>query len=189
MPFAFDSNKYHRRSIRLKDYDYTQSGAYFVTICTHQRECLLGEIDANGNMIRSPYGEIIEDEWFKTAIIRPYVELDAFVVMPNHIHGIILITSGEPVGATQRVAPTSIDHHNPKGPKSKSLGAIVGSFKSTVSRRINELRETPGALVWQRDYYDVIIRNEAMLNARRHYIETNPARWAFDDNNPLRVRQ
>lgn len=184
----FDPNLHRRRSIRLKDYDYTQSGAYFVTICTHGRECLFGEIDANGNMILSQYGEMVQDEWFKTAIIRSYVDLDAFVVMPNHVHGIILITSDAPVGATRRVAPTPNDHHNPKGPKSKSLGAIVGSFKSSVSRHINEWRETAGAPVWQRDYYDVVIRNEAMLNTRRQYIETNPSRWAFDENNPLRIR-
>jgi REP element-mobilizing transposase RayT len=99
-------DKHHRRSIRLKDYDYTQEGAYFVTLCTYQRECLFGEVNEHGIMVANTLGQIVEEEWIQTAILRPYIELDAFVVMPNHVHSIIVITSApNSVGAT-RVAPT-----------------------------------------------------------------------------------
>ena len=96
-----DSDKHDRRSTRLDGYDYAQEGAYFVTICTQHRECLFGEV-IEDRVELNPYGEIVRDEWLQTAIVRPYVLLDAFVVMPNHVHGIIVIT-GERVGATRRV--------------------------------------------------------------------------------------
>ncbi len=98
-----------RRSVRLKDYDYAGAGAYFVTICTQSHALLFGEI-ADDEVRPSPAGEIVRDEWARTADVRPDVELDAFVVMPNHLHGIIIITGhpGPTVGATRRVAPTGV---------------------------------------------------------------------------------
>ncbi|HEX2620974.1 MAG TPA: transposase [Phototrophicaceae bacterium] len=193
-------DSHNRRSIRLKAYDYSQSGAYFVTICTHQRERLFGEV-ADGVMQLRVFGEIVQEEWLRTPQIRPEVEIDAFVIMPNHIHGIIVITGdgrttsnlktkpsnqSHPVGANRRFAPTptaSSQSNRPKGTKPGSLGAILQQFKSVVTKRINLLRDTPGASVWQRNYYESIIRDESTLNTVRLYIETNPTNWQTDPDN------
>ncbi len=170
---------HHRRSIRLPEYDYTQPGAYFVTICTYRRACLFGHI-AGGVMRLNAFGEIVREEWFRTAQVRPNVELyePEFVIMPNHIHGIIWIT--ETVGARRRRAPT-VERFG--RPVPGSLPTIVRAFKSAVTRRINILRGTPGAPVWQRNYWEHVIRNERALNAIRRYILANPARWHLDRYN------
>ncbi len=174
-----------RRSIRLRAYDYAQSGAYLVTICAHQRRCLFGEI-ANGEMQLSPYGEIVREEWFRSAEIRREIELypEEFVVMPNHIHGIIWIVEyGGPNDSQERVGATG---RSPRGPPPRSLASFIAGFKSAATRRINALRGTPGAPVWQRNYYEHIIRDELALHHIRDYIATNPARWATDRENPNR---
>ena len=182
---TFDPQKHHRRSIRLKGYDYTQPGAYFITVVTHDRECLFGEI-VDGEMRLNEFGEIVRTEWFKTAVVRPYVMLypDEFVMMPNHTHGIIWIVD---VGATRRVAPPPIAPSpvappiiHPRGPMAGSVGAIIGQFKSITAKRINTLRNIPGQPVWQRNYYEHIIRDERALNAIRRYILNNPANWTKD---------
>ncbi len=148
-----------------------------MTICTQNRECLLGET-VDGEIHLNSFGEITHKEWQRTAAIRSYVLIDAFVVMPNHVHGIIIITSNN-VGATRRVAPTN----PPRGPASRSIGAIVGQFKSAVTKRINILRNTPGIPCWQRNYYEHVIRDEYDLNNTRQYILDNPANWETDENN------
>lgn len=189
---TYDPTRHHRRSIRLKGYDYTQPGAYFVTICTHERTCLFGEV-VDGVMVLNAWGEIVREEWFRTARLRPYVVLheDEFVVMPNHVHGIIWIVDA--VGAnrrfapTTRVAPTRGTPTPPAGPDAGSLGAIIGQFKSAVTKHINAHRGTPGAPVWQRNYYEHIIRNEQALNAIRRYIAENPLRWHLDRYNSAAV--
>ena len=172
----YDPEKHRRRSIRLKGYDYSAPGAYFVTICTHNREPLFGWI-VDGEMVLNEYGQIVWKEWFRTAQVRSNVALfeDEFIVMPNHIHGIIWI-----VEATRRVAPTD----GPRGPLSGSLGAIIAQYKSIVTKRINAVRGTPGASVWQRNYYEHIIRTERALDAIRRYIAENPLRWHLDRYNP-----
>jgi REP element-mobilizing transposase RayT len=180
----FDPNRHHRRSIRLPGYDYTRPGAYFITICTHERAHLFGAV-VDGEMRLNEWGRIVRDEWFKTAQIRPHVQLwdDEFVVMPNHIHGIIwIVDDNTDVRATRRVAPTP-----PTGPDAGSIGAIIGQFKSAVTKRINQWRGTPGAPVWQRNYYEHIIRDERALNAIRCYIGENPLRWHLDRYNPERT--
>ncbi len=178
--------KRRRKSIRLKEYDYTQPGAYFVTICTYRRAHLFGQV-VDGEMRLNAFGKIVWEEWFRTAQVRPYVELfeNEFVVMPNHIHGIIWIVEHD-VGATRRVAPTSrrVAPQPPRGPVPQSLGAIIAQFKSVVTKRINTLRGTPGAPVWQRNYWEHVIRTERALNAIRRYIIENPARWHLDRYNP-----
>jgi REP element-mobilizing transposase RayT len=182
---------HRRRSIRLKNYDYTQAGGYFITICAHDWECIFGEI-ADGTMRKNQYGAIIQEEWLRTPKIRPEIMLDAFIVMPNHFHGVIIIN--EAVGATRRVAPTeedemdcsSIEHGRPRGPAQGSLGAIIGQLKSVAAKRINRFRGTPGAMVWQRNYYEHVIRNDKDLDEIREYIVNNPARWAEDENNRQR---
>ena len=177
----------HRKSIRLKGYDYSQPGAYFVTICTQDRECLFGEIE-EGQVRLNRYGSIVEQEWLRTPSVRPQVELDTYVIMPNHVHGIIIIHQskriGLPiVGATRRVAPTQ----RPTGPSSGSLGAIMAQFKSLVTKRSNELRNTPGTSVWQRNYHEHVIRNEDDFSRVREYIINNPTLWEGDGNNPEQI--
>ncbi len=169
-----------RRSIRLKGYDYAQPGAYFVTIVTHHRAMLFGRV-VDGEMQLNEYGEIVREEWFRSAEIRTEIELfpDEFVVMPNHIHGIIWIVD---VGAWRRRAPTREQFGRPVP---GSLPTIVRAFKSAVTRRINALRGTPGAPVWQRNYYEHIIRTERALDAIRRYIAANPLRWHLDRYNPV----
>ena len=188
---TYDPRKHHRRSIRLKGYDYTQAGAYFVTIMTHDRECLFGEV-VDGQMRLNPFGEIVREEWFRTAVVRPYVMLapDEFVVMPNHIHGIIWITGGrgDPVG--RPYDPVGRPHDNDRddqrshGPAAGSVGAIIGQIKSIAAKRINALRGTPAAPVWGRNYYEHIIRYETSLNRIRRYIAANPSQWAEDHEHP-----
>lgn len=183
MPYNPDIH--HRRSIRLKEYDYTQSGAYFVTIVTYGREHLFCKV-VNGAMQLNEWGEIARREWFKTAELRPYVELyeDEFVVMPNHVHGIVWINE---VGATRRVARTDAERRvartdkHPRGPISGSIGAIIGGYKSAVTYAINAARQTRGMVVWQRNYYEHVIRNDADLNRIREYIMNNPLKWKDDD--------
>lgn len=168
---------HHRRSIRLKDYDYTQNGAYFVTICTHERLYLFGDV-VDGAMVANAWGEIVTEEWEQTAITRPNVESDAFVVMPNHVHGVIVIT--ESVGA-QCIAPLPPKRGaTPNNVPANSLGAIVRAFKSAVTRRINRLPDAPGHPIWQRNYYEHILRSEESLNQIRAYVASNPVKWAED---------
>lgn len=176
----YDPTKHHRRSIRLKGYDYTQPGAYFVTICTYQRESLFGEI-VDGMMVLNECGEIARDEWFKTAQIRANVQLhqDEFVIMPNHLHGIIWI-----VGARRRRAPTQEKFGKPV---SGSIPTIVRAYKSAVTRRINQILDSAGAPVWQRNYYERIVRNDGELSAIRQYIQNNPQKWELDQDNPINL--
>jgi putative transposase len=179
---------HHRRSIRLRDYDYTLDGAYLVTICAHERMPLFGHV-ADGAIALNTWGCIVVEEWDRTAIVRPGVALDAFIVMPNHVHGVIVIVDAgnEPervshdthhmisnVGATRRDAPTSPTL------QSGSLGAIIGQLKSMVTKRINRLPDAPDHPVWQRNYYAHIIRSQEALNQIRAYIANNPAQWAQD---------
>lgn len=177
----YNPDIHHRRSIRLKGYDYSQAGVYFVTICTQNRECLFGDV-VDGKVALSPYGQIVQEEWIKTAQIRDELVLDLFVVMPNHLHGIVFINNDEqsPVGAHGR-APL---RNNGSQRKPRSLGAFIAGFKSVAAKRINVLRETPAVPVWQRNYYERIIRNEDELIRTSEYILKNPACWEEDENNP-----
>lgn len=183
-----------RRTLRLHNYDYRQSGAYFVTICTYEAACLFGYV-TDGEMILNDIGNIVRDEWLQTSHIRSNVQLDAFVVMPNHIHGIIHIVAIED-RATQRVAPTGksghaaqIDHapRRSSSLQAGSLGAIVGQFKSAVSKRCWQRMGLSDLQIWQRGYYDSILQNERILNDARRYIGANPERW-FEDKYYVQVR-
>nr|BCX01830.1 MAG: hypothetical protein KatS3mg041_1876 [Bacteroidota bacterium] len=176
----YDPEKHRRRSIRLKRYDYAQPGGYFVTICTYERAHLFGQV-VDGEMVLNAFGRIVGEEWFRSAEIRAEIELypDEFVIMPNHIHGIVWIVETD-VGAHGR-APL---HNGQLSRPPRSLGAFVAGFKSIVTKRINALRGTPGAPVWQRNYYEHIIRTEWALHAIRQYIADNPLRWHLDRYNP-----
>jgi REP element-mobilizing transposase RayT len=178
-----------RRSIRLKGYDYSQKGAYFVTICTHNRKCLLGEM--LGEKIRlGKAGEIVADEWVKTTKIRHEVDLDTFVVMPNHFHAIVwLLCRGADVEtenvSTVQVTPTK-KSNQPVGPQPQSIGALMAGFKSAVTKRINKYQDTPGHPFWQRNYYEHVIRDEEELNRARQYMfMDNPKKWMEDEENPM----
>ncbi len=176
---------HQRRSIRLPGFDYTQLGAYFVTICADRRECLFGKV-ADGDVVLNHFGRLAHEEWTYTEIIRPEVQLDEFVIMPNHIHGIITMRQPEgSVGAHGR-APLSCEDAPLQRPP-RSLGSLIAGFKSPVTKRINQSRHTPGQPVWQRNYYEHVIRGERDLHRIRQYIRDNPARWAEDIYNPTNV--
>jgi putative transposase len=187
----YDPAIHHRRSIRLRGYDYAQAGAYFVTLVTQGRECLFGEI-VEGVMRLNDAGEIARAEWEKSAEIRREIELDAFVVMPNHIHGIVVIVEPGTGGADGRpplpdmVAPEDGGRGRPPLPrKQKSLGAFIAGFKSAATKRINEVRVLPGVPVWQRNYCEHVVRNETDLTRIRAYIANNPLAWASDSDNSI----
>ncbi len=180
-------HNHHRRSIRLRGYDYTQPGAYFITMCTHNRECLFGDI-ANGEMVLNEWGKMVWDEWFKSQSIRNEITLydNEFAVMPNHIHGIVWIVNTDnigvnDVGATGR-SPLPLPMTQPIGSPKRSLSSFVAGFKSAVTKQINQLRQTPGMPVWQRNYYEHIIRNNNELHRIQQYIINNPKNWELDEN-------
>ena len=157
--------KRHRQSYRLKGYDYSGCGCYYVTICTQSRKCFLGEV-VNGEMVLNLYGRIAHDEWLRSADVRAELRLDAFVVMPNHVHGIVFMDGqkgkGDPNGpkGDPPVAPTAVN-----GIRARSLGSFIAGYKSTVTTRINRAEPAVGATggspvvgagqtIWQRNYHD-----------------------------------
>ncbi|MCP4141380.1 MAG: hypothetical protein GY755_14040 [Chloroflexi bacterium] len=177
------SKKRRRNSLRLQGYDYASAGAYFVTIVAYQREMLFGEV-VGGEMVLSDMGKIVRDEWERTPQIRREVELGAYVVMPNHFHGIVIINNDISTVGTTSVRATGRSPLRPRGPKPKSLGAIMAGFKSSVTKGINALHNSPGVPVWQRNYHDRIIRNYQEMSRIWDYIESNPANWTEDKENP-----
>jgi len=162
-----------RKSTRLPHYDYSSPGYYFVTVCTYNHQCIFGEV-INEKMILNKLGDVVQNCWDAIPSHIPDTKLDAFKIMPNHIHGIIFITD---VGV-MHASPL----RNQSGPKPRSLGSIVGSFKSACTNRINRIRNTPGNPVWQRNYYERVIRDEDELNQIREYIVHNPLKWDLDRN-------
>jgi putative transposase len=203
----YNPEKHHRRSLRLKGYDYSSPGAYFITICTHQRECLFGEI-VDGEMQLNELGQIAAHEWARSADIRQEIEFDAWVVMPNHIHGIVMINaidrdaddvnranchsplpvranchSPVQVGANGN-SPMHSPMHPPMKMKSCSLSSFVTGFKSATTKQINIHRNTWKIPVWQRNYYEHIIRNEEALQHIRRYVHNNPIVWQQDQLHP-----
>jgi putative transposase len=165
---------HHRRSIRLKGYDYSTAGAYFITICTHEREQLFGNI-LDRTMVLNELGHIAQLDWQKLARHHSNLIVDRSVIMPNHLHGIILlnlsILDGSGLSANE---------------DSKSISEIIGSFKTFSARKINKIRKLKGVPVWQRNYYERIIRTETELNYVRQYIIDNPINWQTDSNNKIR---
>lgn len=177
-----NQNKRHRRSVRLQDYDYSQNGAYFVTVCTQERACLFGEI-VDGAMQVNEAGRMLEQCWLAIPHHFPHVDLDAFVVMPNHAHGIVII-GDSPVRA-KNLSPlpnTNRPMQRSLGTPSNSIGSIIRGFKIGVTKWFREKTDTHA--VWQRNYYEHVIRSEESLIRIRQYIQDNPARWAFDRENP-----
>jgi len=161
---------YHRRSIRLEDYDYTLAGAYFITLCTFDRKNLFGNI-IRGEMKYNDAGKMVQRIWSEIPKFYSKVDIDEFIIMPNHVHGIIIL-----VGADYRVCP-----------KPLSLPDVIQRFKSlTTTKYRNEFADsTFTGKLWQRNYYEHIIRNEKSLNLIREYIFENPRLWESDRENPM----
>ena len=183
----YGANKHYRRSIRLKGYDYSQPGAYFVTICAYQRQCIFGTI-IDEQMCLNQYGEIVADEWQKSSVIRQEIKLDRWVVMPNHFHGIVMITSNG-VGARRAASPlgngrSPLQGNSHRQMKPKSLSSLMASFKSITTKKINILRNAPKTPLWQRNYYEHIIRDRNSMNKIREYIINNPLSWSIDQLHP-----
>ena len=156
--------------MRLPDYDYASAGAYFITICTRDKALSFADLKV---------AEVVEWAWRALPAHFPRAMTDAFVVMPNHIHGVIWILDNRQ-GMEARVGPRN-------RLAAGSLGVIVRSFRSAVTKRVNELRGIPGEPVWQRNYYERIVRNDDELNHIREYIQLNPQKWNLDRDNPVRV--
>ncbi len=163
-----------RRSLRLQGYDYSQAGAYFVTICTRNHAPLFGDI-VGGEMHPGESGLIVHGFWDKLPDRFPRVTLDTFVLMPNHVHGII------DVGAIYELPLRTLSR------RSMLIPMAVGRFKMNTAKQINQVRGTPGVPVWQRNYYEHVVRNEDEMNRIREYIVNNPLRWALDRENPQRT--
>jgi putative transposase len=185
----------NRQSLRTPGHDYAGMGMYFITLCTENRECLFGRI-IDGRMYLNDLGHIVRAEWLRSPDIRSELDLDRWIVMPNHLHGIVCLKVGRtPCAPTTSVKTSTIrclpgrcrgvrpdaltltPGDNPIGLQSKSLGSFIAGFKSITTKRINEIRGTPGAAVWQRNYHEHIIDNDEELQRLRQYIEDNPRRW------------
>jgi REP element-mobilizing transposase RayT len=201
----------------LQAYDYTSAGAYFITVVTQERACWFGDI-ADGQVRLNDPGKMVETAWSELPGHYPGVDLDAFIIMPNHVHGIIVLVGAGPracpdlvVGAGPRACPdrasTSVNRAPPPAgqpqgvaptpphtgvARTMSLGDVVHRFKSLTTKRyaygVRQLQWPPFAgRLWQRNYYEHIVRNDADLDRIRQYIEDNPARWAEDPDNPQSV--
>jgi len=199
----FDPQKHQRRSIRLKGYDYCQAGAYYVTIVTYQRDLLFGEI-VNEEMILNELGKIADECWRAIPDHFPFVELGTYVIMPNHVHGIIWIEEKEGTRrrcvlddeyrARQRRVPTEPNAlmETTEGfgkPVKGSIPTVVRAYKSAVTYAVNAVQNQRGAVLWQRNYYEHIIRNDRELNNIRRYILNNPLRWQLDRDNAQNRRK
>ena len=191
-----EPNHQGRRSLRLPYYDYRQEGAYFITVCTHGRQPLFGSVQGD-KMYLNEAGRTAANCWTAIPNHYPNAQIDAFIVMPNHIHGIILITNDHhPVGANNHSplrhneTPSPLRHnetpiHNDTSrfrSPSRTVGAIVRGFKIGVTKWFRA--NTDVHTVWQRNYYENVIRNETALHEIRQYIINNPAKWNEDPENP-----
>ncbi len=191
----YNPNKHHRRSIRLKGYDYSQAGLYFVTLCVQDRANIFGEIK-EGETSLNNFGEIIKEEWIHTQEIRKNISLGEFVIMPNHIHGIIKIDyqiESESSTGELQFTPTPIKFKSP----SNNIGAIIRGFKGATTKRIKEIIRSTGELqfaptaptidlnksIWQRNYWEHIIRDETAYHNISNYIVNNPEKWELDKLN------
>ena len=167
-----------RRSLRLNEYDYAQAGAYFVTICAQGRRCLFGDI-ADDQICLNDAGKMLTTLWTDIPNRFLFVEIDIFVVMPNHFHGIVVLPDPAGVGSDEIT-------------KFPPLGDVISAFKSTTTVEYGhgvKTKSWPGfqQRLWQRNYYDHVIRNAKDLDRIRRYIDENPARWAYDDENPQKI--
>ncbi len=174
----YNPNLHHRRSIRLKGYDYSQPGLYFITICVQDMNRIFGRVSNNGQMILNDAGKMIEIEWLNLKKRFPNIELHQYVVMPNHFHAILEI-----IEATLVATPLEVTTND--APTDKNIGDIIGAFKSITTveyiRGVKSLGWQPfNKKLWQRDYYEHIIRNELSYHRISTYIQNNPSKWLTD---------
>jgi REP element-mobilizing transposase RayT len=191
----YNPHLHNRNTIRLQGYNYAQHGAYFITICTHNKEPVFGEIKS-GIMIPSHLGEIAYNQWLQLPQRFTNINLGAFVIMPNHIHGIIIIEEMDPsrrgeagdnkhsIKPKITLSPASPTLPNedslPHGTIPGSISAIIQNYKSSTSRKINMLLRTKNKTTWQRNYYEHIIRDDNDYDRIVEYIENNPSCWSDD---------
>ena len=198
----------HRGSIRLQSYDYAQVGAYFITICSHRRQCLFGEIH-DGQMRVNPAGTMVQQNWEALSERFPFIVTDSFVIMPNHLHGVVCLTEQDvatsgPIstsgpnedeqirgGRTQGspLQASAEEYRHPQGTQNGTVGRVMQAFKSITTYQYTQGVKQSGwrpfeVRVWQRNYYEHIIRHEEALSGIREYIAANPANWAEDMDNP-----
>ncbi|MGI2907312.1 transposase [Tolypothrix sp. VBCCA 56010] len=195
--------KFYRRSLRLRGYDYSQAGAYFITICTNKRKCLFGNV-LNNDVNINDLGNIVFYFWHSLPSKYSQIELDQFVIMPNHLHGIVVINDVEAIHELplQKVHNGEIHESINAGTIHESINIetihklslrerrnmllpkAVGYFKMNSAKAINQKLSFSGQSLWQRNYYEHIIRNEAELDRIRQYIWNNPVKWQLDCDNP-----
>jgi putative transposase len=176
--------KNNRHSIRLKNYDYSTPGYYFVTICTRDRKSLFGEV-TSGQMLLNPVGEKIQSVWISLPDYYPGIEIDSYVVMPNHLHGILALN----VGAGPRARPGQGQARRPA--PTLSLPDVIQRFKSfstTLYRKENKKNGKSNPTLWQRNYYEHVIRRDESLDGIRKYIQENPSKWEMDKDNPVNFK-
>ena len=166
---------YNRKSLRLPNYDYSKGGKYFITVCVKSKVFLFGDIVA-GKLCINDIGKVVYEKWLWLEQHYSFIKCDAFIVMPNHIHGIIVMSRGG-----SRTAPTSHQQRKP-------VGRVIGAFKTVSTKEINLLMSAPGTQIWQRNFYERIIRNKNELYAVRNYIKSNPSNWADDPDNPVNIK-
>ena len=193
---AYDPKIHHRRSIRLRNHDYSWPGAYYVTICAFDKACVFGHVVGH-QMHEHECGHVVREQWFESAWKRKEIELDAFMVMPNHMHGLLWILGPRGEHVLMKSGFVLPLERMPKAPprsqavspamRPRSLASWAAGFKSAVTSRVRKVWNRPEAAVWQEDYFERIVRDEEELNRIREYILTNPLRWGSDRYNPARV--
>jgi putative transposase len=182
---TYDPEIHHRKSIRLRGYDYSAPGRYFVTICAEEKACLFGGI-ASSQIELNDYGRIVENVWKELPLHFPLVELDRFVVMPNHFNAIVVIVDprAKRVGAGFPRPDSESETLGGENPAPRRLGDVIGWFKYESTKRINGLRSMAGRRIWQRNYYEHIILSDKSYWRIREYIADNPKNWVKDKLHP-----
>jgi REP-associated tyrosine transposase len=184
-----DSQLPDRRSTRWRGYDYSSRGIYFVTICAFKRRAIFGSI-SSGALVPSLAGRIASEIWFDLPNHHVGLELDAFVVMPNHVHGILLLCSPKSAGAIQKAegGDAVVGAGLRPARRGANLSEIIRAFKTFSALKINSVRGTKGQEVWQRSYFERVVRDGKEMEKVQRYIGENPMRWEFDRENPVAVK-
>lgn len=177
---TYDRARHHRQSLRWREHAYATGGTYFVTICTFQRTPLFGNV-VDGEMLVNQLGRLVENEWVATERARPSVKIDVFALMPDHLHGLIHLeeptTTGDHIGACRTESRMS---SAPPFRAPRSLSSTISGFKGAAMRAVNIVRSTPGAQVWQRGFYERVVRDQSEFDRIADYIVSNPSRWRSD---------